>query len=313
MRLVGQVFADLNSLAHSFTESDSAHQLLQPSASDPAVDWEQVDDAFSLMLGSELLSAPLLSAIRRLISPLTSYPITSFPLPHLRALFLLMECPAWLDPEQSDTFKLLCKSLASVRGESRQVLVSWYEGFSSERLERALGVLQQYITVRWYTMSRLDDLVHAVGVMALLHAANLQHARAGLPHLPVTAFYNDAVNTELDLKQDWKAWKTAAAATSSASAPFAFASHPFILDPASKARLLQIDANQQMHREFQTAYIQSFFQRTSPYLVLRVHRSNLIQDTLRQLSMHSPEEFRKPLKVSSHQTCISARCALCSL
>ena len=292
IRLVGQVFADLQSLSASFTEADASGGTLPPTGTDPAIDWEQVDQAFTLLLGSELLSAPLLSAIRRLITPLTSYPMASFSLPHLRALFLLMECPSWLDPEHSDTFKLMLKGLGSVKGDCRATLVEWYATYSSERLSTLLSTIQQYITVRWYMMSRLEDVTYAVEVVGLLHAANAKHAAQDLPHLPVSAFYNDAVNTELDLKSDYRHWR--APVTSNA---FSFAAHPYILDPASKARLLQIDATQQMHREAQAAYIQSFFQRTSPYLVLRVHRTNLIQDTLRQLSMYGSEDYKKPLKV----------------
>ena len=261
VRLVGQVFADLDSLAHSFTETDASDSVLAPTSADPAIDWRQVDDAFTLLLASEELTPPLLNAVRRLISPLTSRPMSSFSLPHLRALFLLMECPAWLDPEHSDTFKLMTRCLAMVRGDCRAALVDWYATYSSERLAALLGVLQQYITVRWYMMSRVDDVTYAVQVVGLLHAANAVHAARDLPHLPVTAFYNDAVNTELDLKADYLAWKKPSASPTPA---FSFAAHPYILDPASKARLLQLDATQQMNRELQSAYIQSFFTRTSP-------------------------------------------------
>ena len=293
IRLIGSTFSSISSLSTSFTELDSSTALtLPPTPTDPAIDWSQVDDAFTLLLSSPTLTTPLLSAIRRLLTPLTSYPITSLSLPHLRALFLVSECPAFLDPEHSDTYKLHTRALAAVRGECRDTLVAWYATYSSERLSTALSRVQQYITVRWYTMSRLEDVTGAVEVVGLIHAANARHAALDLPHLPVDAFYNDAANAELDLRSDYRNWKAPASASA-----FSFAAHPYILDPASKARLLQIDATQSMHRELQSAYIQSFFTRTSPYLVLRVHRANLIQDTLRQLSTQSADDYHKPLKV----------------
>ena len=295
IRLIGQLYADLPSLAASFTEHDTTHRVISPSPTDPAIDWQQVDDAYALLCNEPLLTQPLVSAIRRCLSALVTVPQS---LSELRALLLLMECPAWLDPEHADVFRLLTKAVGGVKGEARDVLVSWYTGFSGERLERSLGVLQQYITVRWYMASRLDDLTGAVLVMELLYKANERHRQEGLPHQPLTAFYNDAVNSEVDLKADYKHWKLSSTTASSSSSTFSFASHPFILDPASKARLLQIDAAYSMHREFQSAYIASFFsQRQSPYLVLRVHRSNLIQDTLQQLSRYQSEDYRKPLKV----------------
>ena len=281
------------SLAASFTELDSHHQLIPPSTTDPAVDWQQVDDTYQLLCNNPVLTTPLINAIRRCVSAIFT-PLHS--LSDLRSLLVLMECPAWLDPEHADVFRLLTKVVGSVKEEGRDVLVNWYNGFSGERLERSLGALQQYITVRWYNMSSISDVTGAVLVMELLYKANQRHRQEGMPHQPLTAFYNDAVNSELDLKADYKHWKLSSSASSSPA--FSFASHPFVLDPGSKARLLQIDAAYSMHREFQSAYIASFFsQRTSPYLVLRVHRSNLIQDTLQQLSRYQPEEYRKPLKV----------------
>ena len=292
VRLIGQLFADLPSLAASFTEYDSHQQLIQPSTNDPAIDFQQVDDSYELLCNHTALTPPLVNAVRRCVSAIVAPPHS---LPDLRALLVLIECPAWLDPEHADVFRLLCKVVGGVRGDAKDVLVNWYTGFSGERLERSLGVLQQYITVRWYMQSRVDDVTGAVLVMELLYKANQRHRQDGLPHQPLTAFYNDAINSELDLKADYKHWKVPSATSSPA---FSFASHPFVLDPASKSRLLQIDAAYSMHREFQSAYIASFFsQRTSPYLVLRVHRSNLIQDTLQQLSRYQPDEYRKPLKV----------------
>lgn len=296
IRLIGQLFADLPSLAASFTEHDNHQQLIQPSTSDPAIDFQQVDDTYNLLCNNPALTPPLVNAIRRCVSAIVAPPQS---LTDLRALLVLMECPAWLDPEHADVFRLLCKVVASVKSEGRDVLVNWYGGFSGERLERSLGVLQQYITVRWYMMSRVDDVTGAVLVMELLYKANERHRQDGLPHQPLAAFYNDAVNSELDLKLEYRNWQLAASTSATSSPPpFSFASHPFVLDPGSKARLLQIDAAYSMHREFQSAYIASFFsQRTSPYLVLRVHRSDLIQDTLQQLSRYEAAEYRKPLKV----------------
>ena len=293
IRLIGQLFADLPSLAASFTEYDSQHRLIPPSTSDPAFDAQQVDNTYQLLCNQPALLSPLVNAIRRCVSAIVTPPHS---LSDLRALLILMECPAWQDPEHADVFRMLCKAVGSVRGEGRDVLVNWYTGCSSERLEHSLGVLQQYITVRWYNMSRIDEVSVAVLVMELLYKANERHRQEGLPHQPLTAFYNDAVNSELDLKADYKHWKLLSSAASSPPA-FSFASHPFVLDPGSKARLLQIDAAYSMHREFQSAYIASFFSRTSPYLVLRVNRSNLIQDTLQQLSRYQPESYHKPLKV----------------
>jgi len=57
------------------------------------------------------------------------------------------------------------------------------------------------------------------------------------------------------------------------------------------------DATAQMTHEFEGAILRSLFVgATSPYLILKVRRSHLIQDTLLRVSQHK-RELKKPLKV----------------
>lgn len=53
----------------------------------------------------------------------------------------------------------------------------------------------------------------------------------------------------------------------------------------------------------------------SPFLVLHVRRSNLVGDALRELSIHSDIDLKKPLKVSFPHTfsTLSSRWHFCSL
>ena len=48
-------------------------------------------------------------------------------------------------------------------------------------------------------------------------------------------FYNDAVNQEVNLKEDYRRWKMA-------RGEFSFCEHPFVLEPASKSRVLSTAA-----------------------------------------------------------------------
>jgi len=133
-------------------------------------------------------------------------------------------------------------------------------------------------------------------------------------------FYNDAVNDELFAPQNrpymaqaYRAWKKdqkaerERAARSAGAAeeqdkhwlPESVISYPFVLSAATKARILQVDAQQQMHEGVNSEIFAALLRggRLNPYLVLRIRRSNIVQDTLQQL-VHCPEgDLKKPLKV----------------
>uniref|UniRef100_A0A8C4GY23 HECT and RLD domain containing E3 ubiquitin protein ligase 3 n=1 Tax=Dicentrarchus labrax TaxID=13489 RepID=A0A8C4GY23_DICLA len=72
--------------------------------------------------------------------------------------------------------------------------------------------------------------------------------------------------------------------------------YPFILNAQAKTTMLQTDAELQM----QVPAVTSLFQLRSPvnpYLVLHVRRNHLVSDTLRELTMYSDVDLKKPLKV----------------
>ncbi len=92
------------------------------------------------------------------------------------------------------------------------------------------------------------------------------------------------------MKEDYRRWK-------GARGEFSFCEHPFILEPASKSRVLMYDATAQMTHEFEGAILRSLFVgATSPYLVVKVRRTQLISDTLLQMSLRK-DDLKKPLKV----------------
>jgi hypothetical protein len=110
-------------------------------------------------------------------------------------------------------------------------------------------------------------------------------------YLPYTEFYNDLLNEQLDLQEDFVHWKR--------EEGFSYCNYSFILDPRTKSRVLHIESAVQQHRERMEA-MNSLFTKgvvSSPALVLRVRREHLIEDTLRELSHHPPEDLRKELRV----------------
>jgi ubiquitin-protein ligase E3 A len=73
---------------------------------------------------------------------------------------------------------------------------------------------------------------------------------------------------------------------------------PFILTVDAKGKVLQVEADIEKRRMVQTSIVAQIFGNSdeSPYLILAVRRSNLVQDSLHQLA---EQQFylKKPLKV----------------
>uniref|UniRef100_A0AAQ4P423 HECT and RLD domain containing E3 ubiquitin protein ligase 3 n=1 Tax=Gasterosteus aculeatus aculeatus TaxID=481459 RepID=A0AAQ4P423_GASAC len=81
--------------------------------------------------------------------------------------------------------------------------------------------------------------------------------------------------------------------------------YPFILNAQAKTTMLQTDAELQMQMAVSGANLHNVFMlltlephlARNPYLVLHVRRNHLVSDTLRELTMYSDVDLKKPLKV----------------
>ena len=71
--------------------------------------------------------------------------------------------------------------------------------YDKQRMEDTLDVLHQFITVRLYSERAIDKyMLSAVKIMAMLAKVNETSGR-----LNMSAFYNDAINGELDMDHDY--------------------------------------------------------------------------------------------------------------
>uniref|UniRef100_A0A8C6TRC0 HECT and RLD domain containing E3 ubiquitin protein ligase 3 n=1 Tax=Neogobius melanostomus TaxID=47308 RepID=A0A8C6TRC0_9GOBI len=81
--------------------------------------------------------------------------------------------------------------------------------------------------------------------------------------------------------------------------------YPFILNARAKTTMLQTDAELQMQMAVSGANLHNVFMlltlepqlARNPYMVLHVRRDHLVSDTLRELTMYSDVDLKKPLKV----------------
>ncbi|GMG25664.1 unnamed protein product [Aspergillus oryzae] len=112
--------------------------------------------------------------------------------------------------------------------------------------------------------------------------------------VPVSAFYNTLLDYS-DLVADFEAWE-------SKSTKFSFCQYPFFLSIWAKIHILEHDARRQMEVKAREAFFNSILSRKaiSQYLLLRVRRDCLVDDSLRSVSEvvgSSQEEIKKGLRI----------------
>lgn len=157
----------------------------------------------------------------------------------------------------------------------------------------------------------------AARVMSLLFAANSNnhlrkpdgmeskarsHAESGTNNqahqrgymVPISSFYNTLLDYS-DLIGDFEIWE-------SKSSRFCFCRYPFFLSIWAKIRIMEHDARRQMEVKAREAFFDSILkhQAVSQYLLLKVRRECLVEDSLRGVSEvvgTGQEEIKKGLRI----------------
>ena len=313
-RLVASVFCNSDALNRSFLQGD-AERTTAAAAAGAAVEETSGLNVIAvvefycemLRLQSAELIGVLMNATESLLCKLQvaqmATPSYILDGPSLRQFVILCLNPLLLEPQYHTKLLLPLLSLvASLSVPCAERLASWWSLLPARQLRHMVSICQQFISVRLCHTQRIDDaVIAATRVLGQLYSGNeaalaapWRRWRGGAvadeDRLDFRAFYNDAINQEVNLKEDYRRWK-------SNRGEFSFCDYPFVLEPASKSRVLMYDATAQMTHEFEGAILRSLFVgATSPYLVLKVRRSHLIADTLLQVSLRK-EDLKKPLKV----------------
>ena len=109
-----------------------------------------------------------------------------------------------------------------------------------------------------------------------LNAKYQAHAHGQI--LPVSNFYNSMLDYA-DLVADFELWETT-------KSKFTFCQYPFFLSIYAKIHVLEHDARRQMEVKAREAFFDSILSRKaiSQYLVLKVRRDCLVEDSLRNVS-----------------------------
>ncbi|XP_022368074.1 probable E3 ubiquitin-protein ligase HERC3 isoform X2 [Enhydra lutris kenyoni] len=144
----------------------------------------------------------------------------------------------------------------------------------------------------------------ALKLLEKLYKVNLK-----VKHVEHDTFYIPEISSLVDIQEDYLMWFLHQAGMKARPSiiqdTVTLCSYPFIFDAQAKTKMLQTDAELQMQVAVNGANLQNVFMlltlepllARSPFLVLHVRRNNLVGDALRELSIHSDIDLKKPLKV----------------
>lgn len=262
---------------------------------DPGLDLEEIEKTYQQ--AQDFVHSGLLPEnwLQTALNSLLIDHFTSLFLP--RALLVLLEAPDLLQPEQTDILVRIVHLAMDYNADYvRAQLVEWLQGYAADHLLRFIYPLQQFITLQICENKANfyhPDVIAAVHLLDVINAANLSHEQVSYKE-----FYNDAVNKEMDTREQFKLWWRGLEDPDQAPM-FSFIRFPWILDSAFKSELLHIESALQQHfsqrRSIQDMREMSYMG-FIPYLILEVRREHLIEDTLVQL-VHGDNSLQKPLKV----------------
>jgi len=291
IRKIGIVFSTSESLNASFLKQDD-----QQDDAAFGLDIQAIRDIYKMVteklppnVGNALVGANerLLPNLKRMLSQLTTPQ-------SLRQFIIMLENPLLDDHNNHKTVLLpLAVCMVNLPEKSLELLKRWFGTFTKPQFQSLLARFQQYISLKIMlppmvpSVNSDDGIIAVTRLLKILHQVN--ESRGQL--VSYTEFYNDLINENIDLRDDFVNWKT--------ERGFSFCNYPFILDPAVKSKMLQIESAIQMRQQREEAFRQLFFGQgsTIPILGLRIRREHLIEDSLSELSRYPTEDLKKELKV----------------
>ncbi|KAM4807528.1 putative E3 ubiquitin-protein ligase HERC3 [Rhinophrynus dorsalis] len=144
----------------------------------------------------------------------------------------------------------------------------------------------------------------ALRLLEKLHKVNVK-----VRHVEHDKFYIPEISSLVDIQEDYLIWFLNQAGLklrpSIMQDSVTLCSYPFVFDAQAKTKMLQTDAELQMQVAINGTNLQNVFTLLTlepmlvknPFLVLHVRRTSLVADALRELSIYSDIDLKKPLKV----------------
>ncbi|KAG2213365.1 hypothetical protein INT47_009038 [Mucor saturninus] len=307
---LASVFSQAECLGSSFLQKSALLKQTCP------VDKLQAKEAFDVMLElPSVLTTAATERSKRLLQSITRNNKDSMVEQNLNIIIILFQSPmAVEDSHENSLLPDLCEFMAALDSEHQDKLCNYLiePSISTDKntmnidmtqdqyiiqFRHILKILQQLVSTR--LLSRVPSssstsgfspnsdpvVIDATKCIAALYRLNEEKK-----YISYVEFYNDAVNEQLEIKEDFPNFKDRKG--------FSFCDYPFMLNPAVKADVLKVESVFQMRHELQDAFFRALFQGVnSPYLVLEIRRDHIISDTLLQLEEKSIHDLKKQLRV----------------
>uniref|UniRef100_A0A8D2PPS1 HECT-type E3 ubiquitin transferase n=1 Tax=Zosterops lateralis melanops TaxID=1220523 RepID=A0A8D2PPS1_ZOSLA len=270
----------------------------------PGIDLNSTRVLFEKLMNSQhsiLLEQILKSFESFLIPQLSSSPPD---VEAMRIYLILPEFPPFQDSKYYISLTLpLAMAILRLDTNPSKVLDNWWSQVCPRYFLRLVDLYKGAVV---YLLSGRKTLLIPVLFSSYITAAlrlleKLHKVNQKVKHVEYDKFYIPEISNLVDIQEDYLMWFLHQAGMDAVT----LCSYPFIFDAQAKTKMLQTDAELQMQVAINGANLQNVFMlltlepllARSPFLVLHVRRSNLVGDALRELSIHSDIDLKKPLKV----------------
>ncbi|KAJ7397165.1 hypothetical protein BTVI_137957 [Pitangus sulphuratus] len=278
----------------------------------PGIDLNSTRVLFEKLMNSQhsiLLDQILKSFESFLIPQLSSSPPD---VEAMRIYLILPEFPPFQDSKYYISLTLpLAMAILRLDTNPSKVLDNWWSQVCPRYFLRLVDLYKGAVV---YLLSGRKTLLIPVLFSSYITAAlrlleKLHKVNQKVKHVEYDKFYIPEISSLVDIQEDYLMWFLHQAGMkvrpSIMQDAVTLCSYPFIFDAQAKTKMLQTDAELQMQVAINGANLQNVFMlltlepllARSPFLVLHVRRSNLVGDALRELSIHSDIDLKKPLKV----------------
>ncbi|XP_036778027.2 probable E3 ubiquitin-protein ligase HERC3 isoform X10 [Manis pentadactyla] len=230
----------------------------------------------------------------------------------MRIYLILPEFPLLQDSKYYTTLTIpLAMAILRLDTNPSKVLDNWWSQVSPIYFMKLINLYKGAVVylLRGRKTFLIPVLFNNYVTAALKLLEKLYKVNLKVKHVEYNTFYIPEISSLVDIQEDYLMWFLHQAGMKARPSiiqdPVTLCSYPFIFDAQAKTKMLQTDAELQMQVAVNGASLQNVFMlltlepllARSPFLVLHVRRNNLVGDALRELSIHSDVDLKKPLKV----------------
>ncbi|KAM4603974.1 putative E3 ubiquitin-protein ligase HERC3 isoform 6-T7 [Polymixia lowei] len=230
----------------------------------------------------------------------------------MRIYLILSECPALQDSKNYISLTIpLAMAILRLDTNPSKVLDNWWCLVDDSVFSRLVDMYKSIVVYLLTGGKTLlipvfhDSYISAtLKLLEKLHKVNLK-----AQHVEYNHFYIPDITTLVDIQEDYLKWFLSKAEIKKRTPPVqnsvTLCAYPFILNAQAKTTMLQTDAELQMQMAVSGANLHNVFMlltlepllARNPFLVLHVRRDHLVSDALRELTVYSDVDLKKPLKV----------------